>query len=102
MGFQLADPSAALGTESVCHSVLRSAGFSDTAVISERVSFTAQDVGMAWASNLGSAAHDVVRKADPDTVARNKTGFAQALAEEERRCPGVTSSAEVLFARGTR
>jgi hypothetical protein len=57
---------------------------------------------MAWESNLRSAAPEVVRKAGPDVLARMKEAFMRSLEEEEGRVTGSTSSAEVLFARGTR
>lgn len=101
-GFRLADPSEALGSEVACHAALQLAGFTDTAVTSDRLPFTAQDAAMAWESNLGSAAHEVVREAGPEALVRMKDAFVRSLAEEERRVPGSTSSADVFFARGTR
>jgi len=101
-GFQLADPSEALGSESACHAALEAAGFTHTVVTSDRLRFTAQDVAMAWESNLGSAAHEAVRLAGPDVLGRIREAFMRSLEDEERRTPGSTASAEVLFARGSR
>jgi ubiquinone/menaquinone biosynthesis C-methylase UbiE len=101
-GFRLTDPSEALGSESAFHGTLRAAGFIDTTVVSDTVSFSNQDAEMAWESNLASAAHEAVRDASPETVARIKTAFEVALCQEELRQPGSTRNAEVLFARGAR
>lgn len=101
-GFRVADPSEALGSEAACHAALQQAGIMDTVVASDRLPFTAQDAAMAWESNLGSAAHEVVREAGPEALARMKEAFVRSLAEEERRVPGSTSGADVLFARGSR
>jgi hypothetical protein len=102
VGFHLVDPSETLGSEVACHTALQMAGFAETEVAIDRVPFTAQDTAMAWESNLGSAAHRAVREAGPDVLGRLKDAFVRSLTEEECRVPGSTSSAEVLFARGTR
>jgi ubiquinone/menaquinone biosynthesis C-methylase UbiE len=101
-GFHLLDPSEGLGSEEACHAALQDAGFLDTEVMSHRLPFTAQDAEMAWESNLGSAAHRVVREASPEIIARIKESFARSLTETEARMPGTTLSAEVLFAKGVR
>lgn len=101
-GFGLADPSAALGSESTCCAALEVAGFRDCAVASEALRFTPQDRAMAWESNLGSPAHEVVRSAGDDVLAAMRTAFIQALEDEERRAPGSTTRAEVLFAKARR
>ncbi len=101
-GFHLTDPSEALGSEAACHAVLQRAGFSATTVVADTLPFTAQDVGLAWNSNLGSAAHTAVRTATPEQLASMKAAFESALAQAEQRQPGSASTTEVLFARGTR
>lgn len=101
-GFHLADPSAALGSESACRAALEAAGLNHTVVTSDRLPFTAQDTAMAWESNLGSAAHETVRLAGPDVLGRMRDAFVRSLEDEERRTPGSTASAAVLFARGSR
>jgi hypothetical protein len=101
-GFHLKDPSEPLGSDVTCHAVLRAAGFIDTVVAPVAIPFTSNDAAMAWESNLGSAAHEPVRRASIETIAQIKTAFERQLSEEEERSPGATSKIEVLFARGTR
>jgi len=101
-GFHLADPSEALGSESACRTALEAAGFTHTTVTSEHLPFTAQDTVMAWESNLGSAAHEAVRSAGPDVLGAMRAAFMQSLEDEERRTPGSTTGAEVLFATARR
>lgn len=101
-GFHLADPSEALGSEAVCHAALQTAGFSGTRVSGGVLHFTAQDIGLAWESNLGSAAHAAVHAATPERLAAMRVAFESALVLAEQRHPGSTSSTEVLFAKGVR
>lgn len=101
-GFRLVDPSEALGSEPACRAALEAAGFGHTVVVIDRLPFTAQDTAMAWESNLGSAAHEAVRLAGPDLLASMRAAFVRSLEDEERRTPGSTTSAEVLFARARR
>lgn len=101
-GFRLADPSEALGSESTCRHALTSAGFMDFSMSSISLPFTGQDTALAWESNLGSAAHDAVRTAPPDVLGRMQVLFDRALESQERQTPGSTTSAEILFVRGTR
>lgn len=101
-GFHLADPSEALGSEPAVCGALEAAGFTHVVVTHDRLPFTAQDTAMAWESNLGSAAHAAVRVAGPEVLGHLRAAFTQALEDEERRTPGSTASAEVLFARGRR
>ena len=60
------------------------------------------DVEMAWESNLLSAAHEAVRTMESDSLARMRVAFETALTMAERRAPGSTAMAELLFAKGIR
>lgn len=102
LGLQLADPSAPLGTEARCHDALREAGFVGTSVTSIVVSFSKQDRGVAWESNLASAGHAPVRSLSAEALGRMRAQFESRLAEKEQQHPGSTTSAEVLFAKGVR
>lgn len=55
-GVQLADPSAALGSEASAAAVLREAGFAEITVVADRVLLSDVDLSSAWESNLLSAA----------------------------------------------
>ena len=101
-GIHLTDPSESLGSETACHAALQSAGFSATTVVADTLPFTAQDVGLAWESNLGSAAHTAVRTATPEQLTSMREVFESALAQAEQRQQGSASTTEVLFARGAR
>ena len=102
LGLQLADPSAPLGAETKCHDALREAGFVSTTVTSIVVSFSAQDRGIAWESNLASAGHAPVRSLSAEALGRMKAQFESRLAENEQQHPGSTAKAEVLLAKGMR
>ena len=101
-GFQLADPSEALGSGTACHAALQHAGFSATTLASATITFSAQDIGLAWESNLGSPAHAALRAAGTEALARMQASFEGALAREEQLHPGSTAGAELLFAKGVR
>jgi ubiquinone/menaquinone biosynthesis C-methylase UbiE len=102
LGLHLSDPSAPLGDQAKCHDALQHAGFVATVVARTVVSFSAQDRGVAWESNLASAAHAQVRRLDAAALTRLRTRFENRMAEEEQQWPGSTTRAEVLLARGVR
>jgi ubiquinone/menaquinone biosynthesis C-methylase UbiE len=99
-GLSLRDPSADLGSEDACRSVLLRAGFTISRILSEAVDFSGQDRTLGWESNLRSAAHaDALRLGAVDQ-SRLRVRYEAALAEEERQHPGALGRAEVLYAMG--
>ena len=101
-GVRLVDPSALLGSEDACHAALEASAFSVTMVTRRGITFSAQDIGHAWASNVQSPAHAAVQSIGPDALARMQTAFEVAMRREEQSNPDGMSSADVLFALGRR
>jgi ubiquinone/menaquinone biosynthesis C-methylase UbiE len=101
-GVRLDDPSALLGSEEACRAALEASRFSVLAVTRRRVTFSSQDIGHAWASNVGSPAHAAVHAIGADALGRMQTAFEAAMRREEASNPTVVSSADVLLAVGAR
>jgi SAM-dependent methyltransferase len=101
-GIRLEDPSASLGSEGACDAALRHAGFVARTVSNIAVPFSAQDAGIAWASNLGSPAHAAVQALSADRLGKMRSDFEARVARAERLAPGSTASADVLLASGRR
>ena len=101
-GVSLTDPSEPLGAPSACRQVLEDAGFDVVDVVSESVLFSAQDLDVAWESNLGSPAHaDVRRLSETEQLALSRA-YGEALAREEQQRPGTLNHAGILYALGRR
>jgi SAM-dependent methyltransferase len=60
-GLTLEDPSAELGSEDRCRTVLETAGFDRVTIVPGRVQLSSDDLAHAWESNVRSAAHAAVR-----------------------------------------
>jgi ubiquinone/menaquinone biosynthesis C-methylase UbiE len=101
-GVHLADPSAMLGSEDACRSALEASRFSFVAVTRRHVTFSTQDIGHAWASNVGSPAHAAVRELGPESLGRLQMAFEAAMRREEQVNPDGMANADVLLALGTR
>lgn len=99
-GVHLEDASATLGSESACDVVLWEAGFRTRAVSAVVVPFSAQDVNIAWTSNLLSPAHTPVQALSARTLERMRADFEERMARAERRAPGSTTKSDVLVAIG--
>lgn len=67
-GVRLVDPSALLGSEDACSAAPEASAFSLTTMTRRRVSFSSQDIGHAWTSNVGSAAHAAVHALGPEVL----------------------------------
>jgi ubiquinone/menaquinone biosynthesis C-methylase UbiE len=100
-GVRLADPSAALGSESAASAALRQAGFVETTVVAHRVRLSDADFSCAWESNLRSAAHGEVRNLGETSLATLHARFEQAL-DDARRRDASFAVAEVLYAYGAK
>ena len=101
-GVRLLDPSALLGSEDACRAALEASGFSVTTVMRRGITFSPQDIGHAWASNVQSPAHAAVHAIGADALARMRTAFEEAMRREEHSNPSGMSNAEVLLALGRR
>ena len=101
LGVQLADPSAALGSESAAASALRHAGFTEVAIVADHVRFADVDFACAWESNLRSAAHAEVRSLGPPDLDALHLRFERAL-DSRRRVDPSFAVAEVLYAYGAK
>jgi SAM-dependent methyltransferase len=102
VGVHLADPSAPLGSGTACAAALRDAGFVRTAVTTMTVIFSAQDISLAWVSNLAPPAHAPVGTIGPDALARMNSIFESSMARAEQRAPGATTAADVILATSVR
>ena len=100
-GVQLADPSAALGSEASAAAALRQGGFAEIAVVADRVFLSDVDFSCAWESNLRSAAHGEVRKLAPVRLEALHLRFEHALDDRRRTDPSF-AVADVLYAYGTK
>jgi len=96
-GVRLADPSAALGSESAAAAVLQQAGFTNMAVVADRVTLADGDFACAWESNLRSAAHRDVRDLAPADLEALRQRFERAL-DDRRKADPSFAAADVLYA----
>ena len=101
-GLHLLDPSALLGSEDACRAALEASHFCVTTVTRRGITFSAQDIGHAWTSNLNSPAHAAVHALGPDALDTMRTAFEAVMRREEQSNPLGMSNADVLFALGRR
>lgn len=99
-GLRLSDPSAALGTEEAVRSALERANYTVHAIVGESIAFSAQDLSLAWESNLRSAGHEAVKQLDATAQETLRTRYLAALAAAQRADPQGFSRAEILYAVG--
>jgi ubiquinone/menaquinone biosynthesis C-methylase UbiE len=100
-GVQLADPSAALGSEAAVAAALRQGGFTEISVVADTVRLADGDFACAWESNLRSAAHGEVRNLAPARLEALHLRFEHAL-DDRRRSDASFAVADVLYAYGAR
>lgn len=101
-GVKLHDPSEPLGSVNACRRALVEAGFEVTAIVSETIEFSAQDMMLAWESNFRSAGHKEVWRLNSQEQGTLKRMYLETLSREERENPGSLKRAEVLYALGRR
>jgi ubiquinone/menaquinone biosynthesis C-methylase UbiE len=101
LGVLLADPSAALGSESAAADVLRQGGFTEISVVPGTVHLADADFACAWESNLRSAAHGQVRSLAPEDLEALRLRFEHAL-DNRRRIDPLFAVAEVLYVYGAK
>jgi ubiquinone/menaquinone biosynthesis C-methylase UbiE len=101
-GILLRDPSEPLGSVAACEHALDAAGFHVVNIVGETVAFSAQDLKLAWDSNVKSSAHADVLRLGTEEQLGLKTTYLDALAREEREHPGALDRAEILYALGRR
>ena len=101
-GVRLSDPSALLGSEDACRAALEASTFSVMAVTRGRVTFSSQDIGHAWASNVGSPAHVAVHALGSEALADMRMAFEAAMRREEQSNPDGMTDADVLLVVGSR
>jgi hypothetical protein len=98
---QLADPSAALGSEAAATAALQRAGYREVSVIADRVRLADGDFSYAWESNVRSAARGDVGRLGPADLERLQLRFEQAL-DDRRKNDRSFAVADVLYAYGTK
>ena len=96
-GLSLSDPSAPLGSEERCCEVLEAAGFVHPSVVPGHVTFSDDDLEMAWESNLRSANHLEVQALTAEQQADMRQLFETARRHAQADDPAF-SRAEVLYA----
>jgi hypothetical protein len=73
-----------------------------TSVTRRGITFSPQDIGHAWDSNVNSPAHAAVHAIGAEALASMRTAFEAALRREEQMHLGALSTADVLVAVGKR
>jgi ubiquinone/menaquinone biosynthesis C-methylase UbiE len=101
-GLRLTDPSAALGTEDAARDALERANYTVHALVGETIVFSAQDLSLAWESNLRSAGHEAVRGLEATAQEALRSRYPATLAAEQRADPQGFAQAEILYAVGRR
>ena len=101
-GLRLTDPSAALGSEQAARDALEQANFVVQRIVADTIDFSAQDLSLAWESNLRSAGHEAAHRLDAASQADLRDRFLQRLAAEQRNDPRSFARAEILYAIATR
>lgn len=101
-GVRLQDPSAPLGSEAACRSILLNHGFDPVLVVCEAISFSSGDLSLAWESNFRSPAHAPVHQLAPADIDVLKADFLDALAHVVAQQPEEATSAQILYAVGRR
>lgn len=101
-GVQLRDPCATLGSVSACRQLLREAGYGIERVVREAVTFSAEDLALAWESNARSAAYAEVRQLSPEDREALQRVFLDTLAREDARDADALRRSVVIYALATR
>ena len=101
-GVILGDPSAELGTPELCRIALEASGFNTVTVVPGEIALSAADLGMAWASNLRSAAHGAVRALSPADQDALRARYEQALHRADAEDARSFARADVLYTFGRR
>lgn len=96
-GVQLQDPAAPLGSTDACRAALADAGFSVEMIATETVTFSADDLRIAWESNVGSVAYTEVRGLPEEQQRALKAAFLDAL---DREPEDALRRAQMLYAVG--
>jgi ubiquinone/menaquinone biosynthesis C-methylase UbiE len=99
-GVLLPDPSEPLGSVAACRRALEAASFEVVDIVAETVAFSAQDLTLAWESNVKSPAHARVQRLSAEDQRALKAAYLEALAHEEREHPGALNQGEILYALG--
>jgi hypothetical protein len=97
-GLTLEDPSAELGSEERCRTVLEIAGFDRATIVPGVVQLSSGDLDHAWESNVRSAAHAAVRGlsvADQEVL---RARFESAMDDARREDEASFGRVDVLYA----
>ena len=97
-GWELQDPSEALGTEDRCRAVLDDAGFDRVQVTAARVDFGHLDPTLAWEANFRASSHLAARPLSPQAQDALRLAYLRALDEAQRADLAAAARADVLFA----
>ena len=98
-GVPLQDPAAPLGSTDACRAALAEAGFSVEMIATETVTFSADDLRIAWESNVGSVAYADVRGLPEEHQRALQDAFLDAL---DREPEDALRRAQMLYAVGRR
>ena len=97
-GWELTDPSEALGTKDRCRAVLEDAGFDRVQVTAARVDFGQLDPALAWEANFRASSHVAARALSPQARDALRQDYLRALDEAQRVDLAAAARADVLFA----
>jgi ubiquinone/menaquinone biosynthesis C-methylase UbiE len=101
-GMVLADPCAPLGSTAACLLALEQAGFTGGEVVTEELVFSRRDLDRAWESNLGSMAHESVRRLPEAALSELEQRYRATLAAELEADPARLLQSKMLYAIGRR
>jgi ubiquinone/menaquinone biosynthesis C-methylase UbiE len=101
-GLSLHDPSAELGSPPASRAALETAGFTVIDILSETIEFTAQDLALAWESNLRSAGHAEAQRLSAEDQQAFRRAYLAALARAAADEPGALNQARLLYCIGQR
>lgn len=97
-GWDLKDPSEALGTEGRCRAVLEDAGFDRVQVTAARVDFGHLDPTLAWEANFRASSQVAAHPLSPQAQDALRQVYLRALDDAQRVDLAAAARADVLFA----
>ena len=98
VGWQLRDPSEALGTREQCRAVLEETGFDRVHVSAGRVDFGAFEPTLAWEANFRAAERAAAHALSSQAQDALRHEYFRALEEAQRVDASEARRADVLFA----
>jgi SAM-dependent methyltransferase len=96
-GVALADPSLELGSPDACRTALERAGFTVSGIVEEANVLAAQDLAVAWQSNVKSPAHAAVEQLGSEQLEELRGRYMAGLARALSETPDALTRAEILY-----